>query len=127
MAVTAEADGGGPLTAALRPGDFAVLWTGWDRLFGDDLMTGHPYLTPGAARALVAAGVTLVATDALNVDPSTGEDFPVHPILLGADVLIVENLRGLKALGAGRAWFAFLPLPLRGVDGAPIRAVGWRG
>lgn len=110
----------------LRPGDFAVLWTGWDAHFGGDLMVEHPYLTPTAAQALVDAGVTLVATDALNVDPSTGEDFPVHPILLQADALIVENLRGLDALGAGRARFAFVPLALTGVDGAPVRAVGWR-
>lgn len=116
----AEAAGG------LRPGDFAVLWTGWNAHFGGDLMTEHPYLTAVAARALVEAEVSLVATDALNVDPSTGDDFPVHPILLQADVLIVENLRGLDVLGAGRAQFAFVPLALTGVDGAPVRAVGWK-
>lgn len=117
----AEAAGG------LRPGDFAVLWTGWDTHFGDDRMAEHPYLTPDAARALVEAGVSLVATDALNVDPSTGEDLPVHPLLLQANVLIVENLCGLEALGAGRTRFAFVPLQLVGVDGSPVRAVGWRG
>ncbi|MHB0980558.1 MAG: cyclase family protein [Thermoleophilia bacterium] len=116
----AEAAGG------LRPGDFAVLWTGWDSHFGDRLMAEHPYLTPDAAGALVEAGVSLVATDALNVDPSTGEDYPVHPLLLQADVLIVENLCGLEALGAGRARFAFVPLRLVGVDGSPVRALGWR-
>lgn len=110
----------------LRPGDFAVLWTGWDTHFGAARMTEHPYLTPDAAGALVEAGVSLVATDALNVDPSTGEDFPVHPLLLQADVLIVENLRGLEALGAGRARFAFVPLRLVGVDGSPVRALGWK-
>lgn len=116
-----EAEAGG-----LRPGDFAVLWTGWDIHFGARPMVEHPYLTSPAARALVISGVSLVATDALNVDPSTGEAYAVHPILLGADVLIVENLRGLDALGAGRARFAFLPLHLEGTDGSPVRAVAWR-
>ena len=81
----AKAESGG-----LRPGDFAVLWTGWDVHFGADSMVEHPYLTAAAARVLVASGVSLVATDALNVDPSTGEDYAVHSILLGADVLIVS-------------------------------------
>lgn len=118
--LTAAKEGGG-----LRPGDFAVVWTGWDAHFGDDDMVEHPYLTSDAARTLVAAGVSLVATDALNVDSSTGADYLVHLILLGADVLIVENLRGLESLGAGRARFAFLPLRLEGADGAPVRAVAW--
>ncbi|MCL5941937.1 MAG: cyclase family protein [Actinobacteria bacterium] len=110
----------------LRQGDFAVLWTGWDAHFGDELMREHPYLTPKAARLLVGARVGLLGTDAPNVDASTGDDFPVHPIVLGADVLIVENLCGLERLGAGRAWFAFVPLRLVGVDGAPIRALAWK-
>ncbi|MHB9150664.1 MAG: cyclase family protein [Thermoleophilia bacterium] len=121
-AVLAAAEEGG----GLRPGDFAVVWTGWDAHFGEDTMVEHPYLTPDAARMLVAAGVSLVATDALNIDASTGEDYLVHLILLGADVLIVENLRALESLGAGRASFAFLPLRLEGADGAPVRAVGWK-
>ena len=120
-AAEAEADSGG-----LRPGDFAVLWTGWDTHFGADSMVEHPYLTSAAARALVTSGVSLVATDALNVDPSTGEDYAVHHILLAADVLIVENLRGLDSLGAGRARFAFLPLLIEGADGSPVRAVAWK-
>ena len=121
-AAAAEAETGG-----LRPGDFAVLWTGWDIHFGAVSMAEHPYLTSAAAQALVTCGVSLVATDALNVDPSTGEDYAVHSILLGADVLIVENLRGLDSLGAGRARFAFLPLRLEGTDGSPVRAVAWKG
>ena len=50
----------------------------------------------------------------------------MHEILLGSDVLVVENLRGLDRLESGRLYrFAFLPLRLTGLDGSPVRAVAW--
>lgn len=107
-------------------GDFAILWFGWDEHYGGGLMWRNPYLSPEAAQMLVEAGVTLVGTDATNVDSSTNMGaFPVHEMLLGRDILIVENLCRLERLGTGRVTCAFLPLPLAG-DGAPVRAVAWR-
>ena len=110
----------------LRAGEFALLWHGWDAHFGGDLMWRNPYLSEGAAQLLVDAGVTLVGTDAPNVDSSTDlTAFPVHVVLLGSGLLIVENLRALDRLGAGRVNCAFLPLPLAHGDGAPVRAIAW--
>jgi kynurenine formamidase len=89
-------------------------------------MGRHPYLTAGAARRLAAAGVTLVGTDALNVDGTDEPSTAAHEALLGADVLIVENLTNLGALAAGRAHrCAFVPLKLLGADGSPVRAFAW--
>lgn len=110
----------------LHAGDFAVLWFGWDAHFGGDLMWRNPYLSEEAARLLVDAGVTLVGTDTPNVDSSTDlTAFPAHVLLLGSGLLIVENLRDLDRLGAGRVDCAFLPLPLAHTDGAPVRAIAW--
>ena len=111
----------------LRPGDFALLWYGWDEHYGDDLMWQNPYLTPEAAQELLDAGVTLVGTDTANVDRSAVlEGFPVHVALLGNEVLIVENLRGLGPLAGAPLVCAFLPLPLEHADAAPTRALAWR-
>ena len=83
----------------------------------------HPYLAEDAARGLVGRGVALVGTDAFNVDSSTAGTTHAHEILLGADVLIVENLTRLEALEPGRPFTcAFVPLRLEGADGSPIRA-----
>lgn len=110
----------------LHAGDFALLWFGWDVHYGDDLMWRNPYLSEEAARLLVDVGVTLVGTDAASVDSSTDlTAFPVHVLLLGSGLLIVENLRALDRLGPGRFDCAFLPLPLARCDGAPIRAIAW--
>jgi kynurenine formamidase len=103
-----------------------LLWTGWDTRYGAPDMMDHPHLSPDAADLLVELGVTLVGTDAANIDSSMGDSYPVHPLLLGAGVLVVENLANLGRLGEGKAFCALLPLALVGTDGAPVRAVGWR-
>jgi len=104
----------------------AVLHTGWDTHWRDERCLRHPYLTAEAARGLADAGVGVVATDAMNPDSSMRGTTHVHEILLGRDVLLVENLTGLEQLEPGRAYrFAFVPLRLAGLDGSPIRALAW--
>ena len=92
-------------------------------------MFAHPWLGEAACRRLVDAGVGLVGTDAFNVDSSVRDTVHAHRILLGADVLIVENLTRLDELaslaGDRLAHCAFVPLRLAGGDGSPIRAYGW--
>ncbi len=103
-----------------------LLHTGWDERWGGEEMGRHPYLTAGAARSLVDAGATLVGTDALNVDGTDEPSTAAHEVLLGADVLIVENLTNLGALAGGRTHrCAFVPLRLLGADGSPVRAFAW--
>jgi kynurenine formamidase len=49
-----------------------------------------------------------------------------HEILLGADVLIAENLVSLGSLDPRIQYtFAFLPLLLNDADGSPARVVAW--
>jgi len=141
----------------IRPADLptvdaeaVVLWTGWDRHWGDADSLDHPYLTPAAARHCVDYGYD-VAVDALNVDPTPApgpggsgdphepegaggsgdphatenhavEGVPAHHELLGNDRLIVENLTNLGAVPA-RFELAAVPLALADGDGAPVRAV----
>ena len=109
-------------------GQAVLLRTGWDRYWGQDVALRHPYLAEDAARELVARGTALVGTDALNVDATAAGTTHAHEILLGADVLIVENLTRLEALEPGRpCTCAFVPLRLEGADGSPIRAFAFSG
>jgi arylformamidase len=109
-------------------GAAVLLRTRWDRFWGDEAATTHPYLSEAAAAGLVARGARLVGTDALNVDGTDAGTTHAHAALLGADVLIVENLTGLGALRPGRAYTcAFVPLKLEGADGSPIRAYAFTG
>jgi arylformamidase len=115
-----------PGLAGLPVGGAVVLRTGWDRHFGDERCLRHPYLTAETARGLARADAGIVGIDAMNPDSSVQGTTHVHETLLGADVLLVENLSGLEQLEPGRLYrFAFLPLRLKGLDGSPVRAVAW--
>ncbi len=124
----------------IKKGDFVILRTGWDRYFGTSRYLQHPFLSADAAGLLLKLGVALVGIDALNIDSSyqtvmdpeplkgdseghTDYDYPVHDILLGNDILIVENLCNLDKIKAIKGVFSFLPLKLKDSDGSPIRAV----
>ncbi len=115
-----------PVRVRCRPGCAVLVATGWDRFWGTDRYFAHPFLSEEAVDLLVASGVGLVGIDALNVDSTVRGTEHAHARLLAADVLIVENLRGLTALAPEREYvFACLPLPLADADGAPVRAVIW--
>jgi kynurenine formamidase len=111
------------LAAYARPGRMLVLHTGWDRLWGSPRYEDHPYLGAEAASGLVTAGVRTVGIDALSVDETGGVAFPAHEALLGAGGVVVENLTNLAAVDHPEPVLSVLPLPLRGGDGSPVRAV----
>lgn len=109
-------------------GDFLVIQTGWCEKYGSDEYLNHPYLTGEAAQLLVEMGIRIVAVDFLNVDPTIWEQWDAHPVLLGNEVLIVENVDHSLALDAERRYtFGFMPLKLMGSDGAPVRAFAIEG
>ena len=74
-----------------------------------------------AARALVARRVELVGLDYLSV-AHADEQVPVHRAFLDHGVVLLEGV-DLSAVAPGRYELICFPLRLRGLDGAPCRAV----
>ena len=74
-----------------------------------------------AARALVARGVTLVGLDYLSVAHDDMQ-VPVHRAFLDHGVVLLEGV-DLSEVAPGRYELICFPLKLRGLDGAPCRAV----
>ena len=74
-----------------------------------------------AARALVARGVQLVGLDYLSV-AHADEQVPVHRAFLDHGVILLEGI-DLSEIRAGHYELICFPLHLRGLDGAPCRAV----
>ncbi|MFI6448651.1 cyclase family protein [Kitasatospora sp. NPDC050543] len=70
--------------ALVTPGTVLLLATGWPRYWGTDHYLAHPYLTPAAAEAIVAAGVRTLGVDALSIDatPDPGPGDPAVAALL---------------------------------------------
>lgn len=113
-----------PWEAQLKKTAVALLCTGWDAHFGKPEYESHPFLSSEAAEFLVACGIKIVGTDALNIDSSINGEFPAHDVLLSKEVLIVENLTGLNAVPENpTGLFSFLPLKIKDSDGSPVRAV----
>lgn len=107
----------------LRQADFALFYTGWQEKWGmEAFFAGYPALDVDAARYLVDCGLKGVGTDTISIDP-VGNSLPVHRVLLGAGLVIVENLRLQELAAYRRARFWALPLKYRNADGAPVRAI----
>jgi len=106
-------------------GKAVLVRTGWDVHWKtDQYFEGHPFLTADAARFLVDAGVALVGIDSLNIDDTADLSRPVHTILLGADVLIVEHMCNLNVLPHTGFRFYAVPVKVRGFGTFPVRAFG---
>jgi kynurenine formamidase len=104
-------------------GKAVLVHTGWavhwrtERYF-----EGHPYLSAAAAGYLRDSGAALVGIDSLNIDDTSGGDRPVHSILLGAGIPIVEHLCGLEQLPLTDFEFYAVPAMVRGMGSFPVRA-----
>jgi arylformamidase len=111
----------------VRPGDMLLLHTGWDHLYGQEsYLLDYPALTLEAAAWLLDSGVRLLALDTASPDlpperRSPEHGLPVHKRLLGNDLLIAENLRGLGPLVGHRLRVFALPIKVAQGDGAPAR------
>lgn len=104
-------------------GKAILVHTGWDKHWGTDrYFEGHPYLTREAAEWLKAAGAALVGIDSLNIDDVSGGERPVHSILLGAGILIVEHLCHLEKIPIGPFKFNAVPVKVKAFGTFPVRA-----
>lgn len=100
-----------------------IIQTNWSRFWNSEsYYQGHPFLTEDAAMYLRDKGVSLVGIDSLNIDDTSGGERPVHSILLGADILIVEHLCNLKDIPEFNFKFSAVPVKVKGVGSFPVRA-----
>lgn len=112
------------LPSPLR-GMAVLIHTGWDSRWDTaGYFEGHPFLTRDAAEALRDGGAVLVGMDTLNVDDTRDGARPVHTILLGAGIPIVENLTRLGELPDRGFFFSAVPAKVSGMTSFPVRAWG---
>ena len=105
-------------------GRAVLVHTGWDAHWNTPrYYEGGPFLTAEAARYLREGGARLVGIDAHNIDDTRGGERPVHTILLGAGILIVEHLCNLGALPDDGFAFSATPPKFKGAGTFPVRAM----
>ena len=115
----------GAFAGASVRGKAVLVHTGWDRHWGTErYLSGNPFLSADAARFLADEGAALVGIDSLNIDDMADLARPVHSVLLGAEIPIVEHLRGLEQLPSSGARFFAVPPKVAGFGTFPVRAFG---
>lgn len=113
-----------PVENQLKNTDFLLIHTGWSRYWGtDDYFANFPVLTPEAAEWMAGIGLKGIGFDVISADSADTRTYPIHKILLGSDMVIVENLANLDQLHEGAFEFSCFPLHFQQADGSPIRAV----
>jgi kynurenine formamidase len=104
-------------------GKAVLVRTGWDAHWGTPAyLEANPFLTGEAAEYLVAQGATLVGIDSVNIDDLRDLARPVHSILLGAEIPIVEHLCRLGPLPGAGFRFTAVPPKVAGFGTWPVRA-----
>lgn len=100
-----------------------LVHTGWDRHWQTDrYFEANPCISREAAEYLRDAGAALVGIDSMNIDDTTTRSRPVHTVLLGADIPVVEHLCHLDALPDTGFRFFAVPPRMTGVGTFPVRA-----
>lgn len=103
-------------------GKAVLVHTGWAKHWrSEQYFEGHPFLTGEAAEWLKASGVSLVGIDSLNIDNTSDGHRPVHSILLGNDIPIVEHMCNLESLPNSGFKLHAAPVKVRNFGTFPVR------
>ena len=107
----------------ISEGDIILLDTGQSSyMHKSELKKGYTVLTTEAAEFLVSKKIKTIGIDYISIDEHNSPTFPVHKILLGAGVTILEGLV-LDNVPEGEYTISALPLKFKNGDGSPIRAI----
>ncbi len=90
--------------------------------FGPTFPETFAAATPDLAEACLARRPALVGIDAMSIEPLDDPAYPVHHLLLGAGILILEGLY-LADVAPGRYTLVCPPLAVAAAEASPVRAV----
>ena len=104
-------------------GKAVLVNTRWDRHWRtDQYFENHPYLAEASARRLIDGGAIIVGIDSYNIDSITNGSRPVHTLLLGTGIPIIEHMCNLDQVPDTGALLTAAPVAVRGIGSFPVRA-----
>lgn len=103
----------------INKNDFLIFKT--RNSFREDFDEGFAFVNEKAAKYLVEKQIRGVGIDSLGIERSQ-PNYPTHKSLLGANIIILEGLR-LKDIEPGEYELYCLPLKIKNVEAAPVRAI----
>ncbi|MFA4814659.1 MAG: cyclase family protein [Candidatus Gracilibacteria bacterium] len=105
----------------ISPGEIVLIMTGFYKKFGtSEYYESYPEITEAFALKMIELQIKLVGMDTPGPDRPP---FAIHKLLLGKDVLIIENLTNLESL-LGCPDFTIVALPAKfDTEAAPTRVI----
>jgi arylformamidase len=104
-------------------GKAVLVNTRWDRHWRTDpYFENHPHLVEASARRLIEGGAIVVGIDSYNVDSVANGSRPVHTLLLGSGIPIIEHMCNLDQVPDTGALLTAVPVAVRGMGSFPVRA-----
>lgn len=112
----------------IKEGDIVILRTDWGKkAFGTpDYYINSPYISPDAAQWLVEQKPRTLCFDFFEeynarLKDFKPDDFVVHKIMLGKEIIVIEGLTNLDQLSKKRVQFFAAPLKIMDAEAAPVR------
>lgn len=107
----------------IKPGDIVLLRTGYHKLWNQpEYVEKSPYFSRKLAERLVELEVKAVGMDIISPDTVDSATAPIHQILLGHEIGVIENLNNLDQIDVDRVFFAAAPILIDKSDGGFTRA-----
>jgi kynurenine formamidase len=107
----------------LQPGKIVLFHTGWSQYAGEEKYFRHPYVKVDVIDEMIKRGIRTFFIDAINIDVTGGNSFPVHDAIAAVNGIIAENLTNFAAIDFPEPLICAFPLRIVGSDGSPVRAV----
>jgi kynurenine formamidase len=103
---------------------WVVLFTGWSKFWGSKkYVDDFPALSREAAKFLVEKKIKGIGLDVISIDAIHSTDYPIHNIILGSGLFVIENLTNLHLIPTDVFTLSAFPLKIKAGDGSPVRAV----
>jgi arylformamidase len=108
----------------IRVGEHVILWEGREHQYRTKTSHQRPYITEEAVAWLLEDRKTrLLGTDSSGFEVRGVSHHPNHTLFFKHDAAVLECLRNLGAIEHQHFYLIALPLPVRGLDACPVRAI----
>lgn len=108
----------------IQIGEHVIMWQGRDAQYRTPASHQRPYVTEEAAAWLLEdRKVRLLGTDSSGFEVRGVSNHPNHTRWFAHDAAVLECLRNLGAIRQQHFYLIALPLPVKGLDACPVRAI----
>jgi len=108
----------------IQVGQHVILWEGREDLYRTPQSHDRPYITEEAVEWLLTdRKIRLLGTDSSGFEVRGVSRHPNHTLFFKHDAVVLECLRNLGEIRNQHFYLIALPLPVKGLDACPVRAL----